>query len=68
MPPGNDTKADNGTTESGPFHKLRRDVQLQVSGQVPFRFNHYVAPVIMEEQGGVCSVLLSDENIQTVFD
>lgn len=36
-------KADNGKIESASFHKLRRDVQLQVSGQVPFRFYHYVA-------------------------
>lgn len=60
-------KDDNGKIESASFHKLHRDVLLRVAGQVPFRFNHYMAHVIMEERGGVYCVL-HEENIQPVFD
>lgn len=61
-------KADNGKIESASSRKLRRDVQLQVSGQVPFRFNRYMAHVIMVEHGGVYCVLLYEENVKPVFD
>lgn len=67
MPPSNDVKAHNGKIESASFHKLLRDVQLQLSGQVPFRFSQYVAHVIMEEHGGAYSVILYVEDIQAVF-
>lgn len=60
-------KAGNGKIENASFHKLCRDVQLQVSDQVPFRFNCYMAGVIMQELGGVYCVLLYEENIQPVF-